>query len=482
MKLEKLSALQIGDMVKHKVVSPTEVIDYFIDRINSCNPKLNAFTYIKEDYAREAAKQLEDRIMSKGKIGPLAGVPFALKDFLPSKEGWSASHGGVEHFQTMDKVTGVVCRAAESLDAIAIGKTNAPSFGFRGTTDNKMYGPTGNPFNPAYNSGGSSGGSASAVGGLLVPLAECGDAGGSTRIPSAWCGCFGFKPSAGTVPSICRPDAWTATHPYCCPGPAARTVDDAAIILDKMMVYNPRDPLSVPCANRSLANAKDSFVKGMKIAVTYDYNLFEGVDPQIKAAVDQTANVLAAAGAEVEYVKFNFKFSLEDMLNAWFLGISIDDSLDPRVASLIENHPEDLPEAFIRWQKQAKNATMQDYRKFHDIRTSILDSNLDILSDHDIILSPISSCMPVLNSSTDTVGPKEIEGHECEQLIGFTQTWLQNMTGNPAAAVPVCLGENNLPIGIQLVGRRYFDEDIFKVAYELERIQPWIEIYNEVAV
>ena len=126
--------------------------------------------------------------------------------------------------------------------------------------------------------------------------------------------------------------------------------------------------------------------------------------------------------------------------------------------------------------------TMLDYRKFHEIRTDILDANLAVLKDHDIILSPVTSCMPVLNSEEDTKGPENIEGESVEQLIGFCQTWLQNMTGNPAASVPAGLGSNNLPIGIQVVGRRYFDEDVYRVAYKVEQMMPWSSYYNKIVV
>ena len=219
MNLEELSAVQLGALVNNRQISPVEVMTYFQDRIEKRNPSINALVYTKFDEALAVAKNQEARIARGENLGPLAGVPIALKDFLPSKKGWTASHGGVRSFITVDEYDSVFCAACERLGAIAVGKTNAPSFGFSGCCDNPMYGPTSTPWKVGYNSGGSSGGSASAVADGLVGIAEGGDAGGSIRIPSAWCGCFGFKPSAGLVPSVCRPDAWAATHPYCCGGP-----------------------------------------------------------------------------------------------------------------------------------------------------------------------------------------------------------------------------------------------------------------------
>lgn len=481
MELEKLSGIELGQLVNRKVVSPVEVIKYFQKRVEAINPTLNAFTYTKFDEALEEAKIQEKLILEGCSPGPLAGVPVGLKDFLPAKRGWTASHGGVKSFVTVDEEDCTFWKAAQSLGCIAVGKTNAPSFGFRGTTYNKMYGNTCNPFNLKYNSGGSSGGSCAAVGGLLLPLASCGDAGGSTRVPSAWCSTFGFKPSAGIVPSVCRPDAWAATHPYCCDGPTARTVADAAIIMDKMMRYDPKDPISVPIPHKHFSEAMHRNITGMQIAVTYDYGIFDDVHDQIINAVDTIADVLETAGAVVEPVKFNFKYSVEEMIETWLRSISVDSAVDLELMKqsgfdLIGDHAEDLPEQFIKWAKIAFDSNMMDYRKFHDIRTSILDTMLEIFDSYDIIISPVTSCMPVLNAE-DTVGPENTE-----QLIGFCQTWLYNMTGNPAASVPADLGINNLPIGIQVIGRRYFDEDVFAVAHTIEQMHPWSNYYEEVVI
>ena len=484
-KLENLSAVELGEKVNGQEIKPTEVIDYFARRIEERNPSINAFVYTKFDEAMEEAKKLEYKIVKQKEYGGLfAGVPFALKDFLPTKKGWTASHGGVKSLITVDEESGEFCKAMESLGGIAVGKTNAPSFGFRGTTYNKMYGNTHNPFNLKYNSGGSSGGSCAAVGSRMVPLAECGDAGGSTRCPSAWCNTFGFKPSAGLVPSVCRPDAWTATHPYCCGGPAARTVLDAAIVMEQMMRYDPSDPLSVPIPHKQFSELMKRDIQKMRIAVTHDYNIFPGVDSEIKDRIDHVATVLANAGACVDYVKFNFKHNLDDMVDAWLRGISIDTAIEAHLwkhksnYDLIGEHSDELPPDFIKWTLEAFKSNMLDYRQFHEVRTDILDANLAVLNKYDIIISPVTSCMPVLNQEEDTKGPSEIAGSGCEQLIGFCQTWLQNMTGNPAASVPGGLGENNLPIGIQVIGKRYFDEDVFTVAYAIEQLLPWASYYE----
>ncbi|MCR4687092.1 MAG: amidase, partial [Lachnospiraceae bacterium] len=177
MELEKLSGVELGSMVKRGDIAPAEVIDYFFNRIEKRNPSINAFVYTKYDDAIKEAKALEDRLARHEEVGPLAGVPIGLKDFLPSKKGWTNSHGGVKALIMEDGCDSVFYDSARRAGAIAVGKTNAPAFGFRGTCDNKLYGPTCNPFNIKYNSGGSSGGTAAAVADGLITMGEGGDGG-----------------------------------------------------------------------------------------------------------------------------------------------------------------------------------------------------------------------------------------------------------------------------------------------------------------
>lgn len=482
------SALELGTLVATKKISPTEVLDAYEKRIAEINPKINAIVYTRFAEARIRAQELEEKIARGEYVGPFAGVPVGLKDFLPSKKGWTASHGGVKCLVTEDPYDSEICKAMEKLGAIVIGKTNAPAFGFRGTTDNKMYGPTSTPFKIGYNSGGSSGGSASAVSAGLLAIAEGGDAGGSIRIPAAWCGCFGFKPSAGLVPSVCRPDAWTATHPYCCGGPITRTVNDAANVLSAMIKYDPRDPISVPTPPDLVRNiiSRLPVVEGrtFKIGYTFDFNLFADPEDEIKSAIMNAIEVLKNLGYEVEPVEFKFNHTREEIENAWLRGICIDTAIDceldkRRGFDLIGDHSEDLPEAFIKWNNIAIKSDMMDYREFHEIRTDILDAHCDIFDNYDIILAPISGCLPVKNATNfDTKGPEYIKDAAVDPLIGFGYTYLENMIGTPAASIPIGLSEEGLPIGLQVIGRRYEDDKVFAICRQLEKELPWVQNYE----
>ena len=478
MELHKLSGIELGKEVRSGNISPTQVIEYFRDRITSRNPGLNAFVYTKFDDAFEEAKKLEDKIAHKETIGPLAGVPIGLKDFLPSKKGWTNSHGGVKHLIMPDIEDSEFYKAASLAGCIAIGKTNAPAFGFRGTCDNQLYGPTRNPFNTEYNSGGSSGGTAAAVADGLIPLGEGSDGGGSIRIPSAWCSCFGFKGSVGTVPSVCRPDGWTATHPFCYNGAITKTVEDSAVILNFLAHYDPKDPFSIPHPPRDFTELMKKDIKDWKIAFTPDFDIF-AVDPEIEQIVTKAAYRFEEAGAKVDRVHFNFKHTQDDFAKLWCRSISFDTSIDLELwkkdgLDLVRDYREELPEEFIYWNEIAFRSNVMDYRHINELRTEILDAHERIFEDYDLIVSPVTVCPPVKNSDDkNTKGPSLVNGKKTEQLIGFCETFLVNFTGYPAASIPCGLTKDNLPTGLQIIGRKFKDEDVFAAAYTFEKISPW---------
>ena len=479
MELYRLSGVELGIEVNRGNIAPTEVIRYFADRIEERNPSLNAFTYTKIEEAMEEAESLEERLAKGEKIGPLASVPVGLKDFLPTKKGWTNSHGGVHSLIRIDNEDSVFYAAAREAGAIAVGKTNAPAFAFRGTCDNKLYGPTSTPFDTRYNSGGSSGGSAAAVADGMITIGQGSDGGGSIRIPASWCGCFGFKASVGTIPAVNRPDGWMATHPYCFDGAITRTVEDSAVVLEYMARYNPRDPLSLDHGHRNFTELMKRPLKGMKIAFTPDFGVF-AVDKEVEHTVRMAAVRFREAGAVVdEDVRFNFRSSQNEMAELWCRSISVDTAIDMELwkkegFDLVRDHREELPEEFIYWNEVALRSTIMDYRRFNEIRTEMLDAQQDVFERYDLIVSPVTVCPPVLNEKDgNTKGPLEVNGHRTEQLIGFCETFIENFTGNPAASVPAGLTSEGLPVGMQIIGKRFRDEDVLAASYSFEQIMPW---------
>lgn len=475
MKLETLTASELGNKVNNHEITPTQVVDYFLDRIDKKNKDINAIVYVKPEDAYNRAKELEAKLDADEYCGPFAGVPFALKDFLPSKKGWSNTHGGVESLAAIDEYDSEFCKAMEKAGGIALGKTNAPAYGFRATTDNKLYGPTCNPFNTEYNSGGSSGGSAAAVASGMVLIAEGGDAGGSIRVPAAWCNCFGFKASFGAIPNVCRPDAWAASHPYCTPGGLTKSVEDAAILLAYMSKYDSRDPMSAMFSRPNYVNAIEDDVTDYKIAFTKDFNLFK-LEPEIDMAFHLCINSLQDMGFQLEPVDFSFDYDERQLTEEWCRGICIDSAIEYRLGKYGDE--KDLPDDFIYWNEQAGNMGISNYYNFHHARTNVLDQLENVFDKYDILLSPVTNCLPVKNEEGkgNTYGPTRIKGEHCNSLIGFAQTFLTNLTGHPSASVPSGLCRN-LPVGIHVIGKRYRDEQVLAFSRTLEKLNPWSNRY-----
>lgn len=465
MKFENMSGTQLGCLVQHKEISPVEVTKYFLKRISDRNEQINAFVYINGEDALYTAKMLESRIMSGEQVGLFAGVPIALKDFLDSKVGWNHTKGGVKSLLLPDLKDSQFYSAAKRAGAIALGKTNSPSFGFSGVCDNKLFGPTRNPFNTDYNSGGSSGGTAAAVADGLILFGEGGDAGGSIRIPSAWCNCFGFKASANAVESFWGPDGLKVTHPCCTNGAITKTVNDSAAILGYMTDMN-------------YMSMRNKSIKGMKIGVTYDFNLYPKDDRMVEL-IKKTCKRLEEAGAIIEPIDFDFNYTLNEFAELWCKSISIGTAIELEYyknkfgIDLYEHNSGEVSEEFLHWNNVAKSSTIFDFISWNDMLNDIKKNFNNIFNKYDLIVSPVTCCMPVLNKTDgNTRGPEWVNDIEINNIIGFAETFLVNFIGNPAASIPIGYIDS-LPVGMQIIGNAKGDRDVFALSYALENIQPW---------
>ena len=304
--LAYMSASELALRIRRRDLSPVEVVDAVIARIEARNPSINAFVYVGFYDARKAAKEAERALMSGAALGPLHGVPVALKDLFDFKPGWVSTFGGVRALKS--NVVDFYCAFAERIEkagAIIVGKTNSPVMGFRGTCDNYLFGPSRNPFNPAKNTGGSSGGSAGAVADGMLPLAEGTDGGGSIRIPSSWCGVYGYKQSFGRVPFVARPNAFAADAPFLFEGPITRTVEDAALALSALAGFDPRDPYSLDEQVDFTAATRRS-IRDWKIAYSPDFDVFP-IDRRVTDVVGRAVKAFEEAGAHVEEIKVGIK-------------------------------------------------------------------------------------------------------------------------------------------------------------------------------
>lgn len=470
--LENLSAYEIGELVNQKVFTPLEVVKYFENRITLLNKDINAFTYTKFEEAEKEAIRIGEIINKGQEVGPFAGVPFALKDFLDSKKGWTNSLGGVPDLDRIDLENSPFTEAMEKLGGIAIGKCNAPTYGFRATCDNLRYGPTKNPFNKKYNCGGSSGGSAAAVAAGLVPIAEGGDAGGSIRVPASWTNTFGFKASNGTVPMHYSPYVDPNAFPFCMCGSLTKSVKDAAILLSEMQKYGSFDPFSVKKEKVDYVSAISKSIKGLRIAYTDDFGIFP-VEEKIKKQVYSRAKSLEKLGATVSRVDIKLPYTSNELEELWCLSISqqsANECKEYKNSGL--DIEKGLPKELLYWNERAlkEKDRLHEYIAAKNEIKRVLDG---LFEKYDIIISPVAGCYPVLNSSDgNTKGPESINGVKVNPLIGFALTYIVNFVGNPACSLPAGFGKHHLPIGLQMIGKYMDDETVLQVAGNYEKLYP----------
>jgi amidase/aspartyl-tRNA(Asn)/glutamyl-tRNA(Gln) amidotransferase subunit A len=480
---ETESATSLAEKIRRKEVSPVEVVDAAIARIEAHNPTINALVIFGYDDARKAAKAAEGGIMRGDPLGPLHGVPIAMKDCFDFKPGWVTTFGGIRALKHY--VADSYCMFAERMEqagAILVGKTNSPVFGFRGTCDNYLFGPSKNPFDLTKNTGGSSGGSAGAVAAGLLPLCEGTDGGGSIRIPSSWCGVYGYKPSFGRVPLVTRPEGFSGNVPFIFEGPITRTVEDSALAMSVLAGYDSRDPYAIEGDVDFLAALRGS-VAGKRIAYTRDYGIFP-VDPRVTAVVDKAVAAFEEAGAHVEEVEMGIRRSQQELSDVWcrFVApkqVAALEGFRREGIDLLRDHHDDFPPEFWHWDEIGRSMTVTDFLADQAVRTEVFDALRSVLDRYDFLVSPTLACLAVDNATDgNTVGPAEIEGEAIDPLIGWCMTYLINFIGYPAATVPAGLAENGLPVGMQIVGKRYADADVIAASAEFERLRPWMASYR----
>jgi amidase/aspartyl-tRNA(Asn)/glutamyl-tRNA(Gln) amidotransferase subunit A len=469
---------ELAGRIRRRELSPVEVMDATIARIEARNPSLTAFVHTAFEEARTAARAAEHALTDGTEVGPLHGVPTAIKDLFDFKPGWPATFGGIPSLR--DYTVPAYCVWAERMEAagaILVGKTNSPVMGFRGVTDNPLFGPTRNPFDTTRNAGGSSGGGAAAVADGLLTFAEGTDGGGSVRIPAAWCGVYGYKQSWGRVPVVTRPNAFGATDPFIFEGMLTRTVADAALGLSVLAGPDPRDPYVLD-APFDATGVCDRSIEGMRIAYSPDLGVFP-VDRRVAAVVAEAVRAFEAAGAHVEEVSIDIPYDQRELGDLWCrmiapLSVIGFDGFKAQGYDLLG----ELPPEFLEWLEIAERLTIRDLARDQVMRSTVFDALQGVLAGHDLLVSPTLACLPVENGTDgNTLGPAEVEGVEVNRLIGWCMTYFANFTGHPAASVPAGLADG-LPVGMHVMGRRGADADVLAASAAFERVRPWAGAYE----
>jgi amidase len=390
--LSQVTAAELAGRIRRRELSPVEVMDAAIARIEAGNERLNAFVHLDPDQARERARQAEHAAASGAELGPLHGIPTAMKDLFDFKPGWPTTFGGVRALR--DFVVDFYCAWAERMEragAIIIGKTNSPVMGFRGTCDNPLFGPSRNPFDTSRNTGGSSGGSAAAVAAGLLPVAEGTDGGGSIRIPASWCGIYGYKQSFGRVPYVARPNAFTGIHPFLFEGTLARTVEDAALVTESLAGYDPRDPFALD-DRPALISALRRSIRGWRIAYSPDFDVFP-VASEVATVVADAVRAFEEAGAHVEEVKLGIERDQRELSDLWCrliipINIATFEYFKREGMNLLGDHRDDFPLEYLRWIDEGYELRTADLMRDEELRSEIYDAIQNVLEDHELIVTP----------------------------------------------------------------------------------------------
>ncbi|WP_312907479.1 amidase [Natronosalvus caseinilyticus] len=477
-------AWKLAERIRNGTVSPTATVDAHLERIDARNDDVNAFITVAADHAREQARAAERALEAGESVGPLHGVPVALKDLTGFREGIRHTFGCRAFADNVATHTADFVRRLEDAGAIVIGKTNTPEFGHKPVTDNLLVGPTATPFDLGRNAGGSSGGSAAAVADGQTAFAQGGDAAGSVRIPAAWCGVYGLKPSFGRIPESARPNAFQYHSPFICKGLLTRSVKDAAIALEAVAGPNAQDPFSLPADDADYVAALDRPIDEWSIAYSPDLGVFP-VSQSVRTCLEDALSAFERAGATVDQIDVDMGHSLETLRNRTRFGLmqaftaKIADSIEDRTGiDFLGEHADDVPEEFRDRIRAGRQFSPVDIGRMNQVRTAMFDGVQTVFEDegYDLLVTPTLSVPPIRNDSLDDV---RVDGEPVDSRADWLLTWPFNMTGHPAASIPAGRVDG-LPVGMQLVGPRFGDETVVTASAAFERHRPWMDWYATV--
>jgi amidase len=462
-------ATKLAEKIRSKQVSPVEVMDAFIERIEQVNPKINAFCTLATDKAREEAIQAEKKIMRNEEVGPLHGLPVGIKD-LTNTAGIRTTLGSKAFSDNVPQKDALLVKRIKQAGGIIIGKTNTPEFGHKGTTDNDLFGTSVNPWNVEMTPGGSSGGSAAAVAAGLVPFAEGSDGGGSIRIPASLCGIYGLKPTYGRIPFDGNgKDLFASQHPFLHNGPLTRTVEDAALFLSVMAGPDPCDPLCLPDTGENYTRLLQRDVKGLRIAYSPNLDSYV-IDSRVQAAMDQAVEQLERLGCLVEEVTIDFGESRRTLIKAfsklWFAHFAAS------YGHLIQEKREQFSPDVVKMIEIGQSMSAMDYRQVGQPRSLIYRKIEHVFQSYDFLITPTLAA-PAFPHHLK--GPSEINGEPVNPDVDWMLTGFFNLTGHPAASIPIGFTENGLPMGMQVVGKRFADQSVLNLSYAYEAACPWAD-------
>ena len=456
--LTKLSIAQVSELIKSLQVSPVELTDATLARIDEMDGTINAYITVMEDQARKSAKEAERRIMDGQYLGPLDGVPIGLKDIVYTKDVRTTC-GSKVFTDLVPNYDATVTQRLAAAGAVIIGKQGCYEFAI--APPNPLYGSSRNPWNTTCDTGGSSSGTGAAIAAYMCYGGIGTDTGGSIRNPAGVCGVVGLKQTYGRASrSGVFPLAWSLDHV----GPMARTVEDAAIILQAIAGHDPNDPSTVDLPVPNYSHALTGQVRGLRAGVPTNY-FFDGVHPEVEQSVRQAIKVLEGAGISVEEVTIPYG---EYIMPAFSTIISAEAAAVH--GPLIQTKGSDYSQQVLSAVGPGAFITSGALFKAQQARSAITRGMNEVLDKVDVLLTPAVPFVawPLSAEGYNSLGDTTVEAIT---KLAFT-TAAFNLTGHPAISVPCGLNSEGLPIGLQIAGRAFDEETVIQVAHAYEQLAP----------
>ena len=454
---------ELARLYRARKVSPLEVMQVLLERIDRINPKVNAIVTLDRESALWQARRATAALKRRTTLAPLHGIPVGIKDVTATK-GIRTTYGSKLFEQHVPEEDAVVVERLKAAGAIILGKTNTPEFAFGPNTTNAVFGATRNPWNLALTSGGSSGGSAVALATGMCPLAEGTDLGGSLRGPAAYCGVVGFRTTPGLVPRYPDVLGWDS---YSVEGPMARTISDTALMLSVMSgPADDRAPMSYESdPDALLAAVRRPTVKGWRVAWTPDLGGLLTVDSEIASLCEESAATFRKLGAHVERASSDMSDVPEIVrLSRGFLMVA-------RHADKLDQWKEQLQSGLVENTVQGLALSARDIARGELLRTQLWHRVRAFLDTHDLWLTPTTATPPFPIELPHAV---EVGG----QPLGKTMqrsylTYAFSLLGLPAISIPCGFTKAGLPVGLQIVGRRRQEIMVLGAAAAFETARPW---------
>lgn len=465
------SAVELAGMIRRRELSARELLAACSERIDACNPSVNAIVTRVPEMAAAWAEAADRRTAAGEELGVLHGLPIAHKD-LELTAGIRTTMGSPLLADFVPDEDGLVVQRLRAAGAVTIGKTNTPEFGAGSQTFNPVFGATRNPYDVSKTCGGSSGGAAVALATGMIPIADGSDMGGSLRNPASFCNVVGMRPSAGRVPS------WPSSTPWSGLGTAgamARTVDDLALQLQAIAGPDARVPISLPePGSRFDRVSVDPPLDAASLRVAWSPTLGLPVDGVVRAALADVPDRLAALGCRVAEDAPDLRDARDifQTLRSWHFEISI--------GTFYDRAPDRLKDT-VRWNIElARSLRLTDHARATVAHAQLLERVRSFFARYDVLALPTSQVPPF---DIELDWPREVDGEPMETYIDWMRSCCDiSVTGCPAVSMPAAFTPDGLPIGVQFVGRPRGDVELLRFARVWERAHPIGERRATVAV